>query len=65
MTLKQSHFCVKRSVLIGMQPIKEYKPIVNGLIKAISDKTSFELHLTRIHKKMFLTITLLQTCETM
>ena len=31
---KQSHFCVKRIVLIGIQLIKEYKPIANGLIMA-------------------------------
>ena len=34
---KQSHFCVKRLVLIGVQLIKEYRSIVNGLTKTISD----------------------------
>ena len=47
---KQSYFCVKR-LFIGMQLIKEYKSIVNGLIKTISDKTLYKLHLTNIFKK--------------
>ena len=33
---KQSHSCLKNLVLIGIQLIKEYKSIVNGLIKTIS-----------------------------
>ena len=32
-------FCEKRLVLIGVQLIKEYQSIVNGLIKTIPDKT--------------------------
>ena len=32
---KQSHFCEKRLVLIGMQLIKEYKSNLNGLIETI------------------------------
>ena len=48
---KQSHFCVKWLVLIGMQLIKVYKSIVNVLIKTISDKTFYKLRLTKILKK--------------
>ena len=35
MILKTATFCVKRSVLIGMQLIKEYISFVNGLFKTI------------------------------
>ena len=31
--LKTSHFCVKWLVVIGIQLIKEYKSIANGLIE--------------------------------
>ena len=31
-----------------MQLIKEYKSIANGLIKTISGKTLYKLHLTKI-----------------
>ena len=47
MTLKSVTFCVKR-ILIGIQLIKEYKSIVNGFIKTISDKILYKLHLTKI-----------------
>ena len=50
---KQSHFCVERLVLTAMQLIKEYKSIVNGLIKTISGKTLYKLN------PDFLTITIL------
>ena len=40
-----------KQLLIGIQLIKEYKSIINGLIKKISDKTSYKLHLTKILKK--------------
>lgn len=42
----QSHSCVKR-FLIGTQLIKEYRSIVNSLIKTISDKILHKLHLTK------------------
>ena len=44
---KQSHFCVKRLVLTGIQLIEEYKSIVNDLLKTISDKTLYKLHLIK------------------
>ena len=44
LTLKTVLFLCKRLVLIGIQLIKEYKSIVNGLIKIISDKTSYKVH---------------------
>ena len=50
---KQSHLCVKRLVLIGIQLIKEYKCNVNCLIKTISDKTLYRIQLTKILEKIF------------
>ena len=51
---KQSVFFVKRLVFFGIQLIKEYKSIVNGLLKTISDRTLYKLHLTKIlQKKIF------------
>ena len=51
---KQSHHCVKRLVLIGIQRVKECKSIVNGSIKTISDNTLYKLHLTKIlNKRLF------------
>ena len=41
---------MKRLAVIGIQLIKEYKSIVNGLLKTISDKTLYKLHLTKILK---------------
>ena len=51
----QSHFGVKRLVLIGIQLITEYSSIVNGLIKQFkqSDKTLCKVHLTKILKIRF------------
>ena len=47
MTLKTVTFLyIKRLVLIDIQLITEYKSIVNSLIKTISDKTLYRLHLT-------------------
>ena len=37
----------------------KYKSIVNGLIKTNSDKALYKLHLIKILKFLFLTITLL------
>ena len=52
--LKQSHFCVNRLEPSGIQLIKEYKSIVNGLkqLKQFkkSGKTLYKLHLTKIFK---------------
>ena len=48
---KQTYICVKRLVLFGTQLIKEYKSIVSGLIKTISDMTLYRLHLTKILQK--------------
>ena len=45
---------VKRLVLIGVILIQEYKSIVNGLIKNISDKALYKLHLTKALKKNIL-----------
>ena len=52
---KQLHFRVKQLVFIGIQPIKEYKSIVNGLIKTIqaTGNTLYKLNLTKILKKGF------------
>ena len=55
------HF--SRSV-IGIELLKEYKSIVNGLIKTISDKTSHKLHITKTLKKDFFTNILLQDIKT-
>ena len=35
----------------GIQPMKEYKSIVNDLIKTISDQTLYKLHLTKVLKE--------------
>ena len=45
---------VKRLVLIGVILIQEYKSIVNGLIKNISDKALYKLHLRKALKKNIL-----------
>ena len=52
---KQLHFRVKQLVFIGIQLIKEYKSIVNDLIKTIqaTDNTLYKLNLTKILKKRF------------
>ena len=37
----------------SIQLIKEYKSIVNSLIKTISDETLYKLYLTKILKKIY------------
>ena len=53
MTYKTVTFLCKQLVLIGIQLIKEYKSMVNGFLKTISDKTLYKLHLTKIPPKRF------------
>ena len=52
---KQLHVRVKQLVFIGMHLIKEYKSIVNALIKIIQarDNNFYKLNLTKILKKRF------------
>ena len=51
---KQSHFCAKQLVFIGIQLIKEHTSIVNGLTQfKQSEKTLYKQNLTKILKIRF------------